>query len=261
MSTERTAHAERIDPAPPRVPQRDTGADPLWSQAADAVLDLIDSRGLASGAKLPPERELCARLDVSRVTLRKALNSLVDRGVLTASHGRGWFVATRPTAREWPNDLESFSATARSKHMTARSLVLRQDQRAATLDEAERLDIPAGTPLFRLERVRLLNEVRIAVDRCLLPLATAPRLAGVDFTSASLFAELRADGVELDRSVVTIESRSADEVLAAHLEIPVGGPILALDQLVYTREQVPAMLSTVEYAGERYRLRTTFRQR
>ncbi|MFJ6698800.1 GntR family transcriptional regulator [Streptomyces sp. NPDC091272] len=241
-----------------RAPQRASGAAPLWSQAADLIREDIVSRGLAPGARLSSERELSTRYDISRVTLRKALLHLVDQQLLTASHGRGWFVAAPVAAREWPNDLESFSATARRKNLTPGSLVLRQEPAVASLNEAERLDVPAGTPLFRLDRVRLLDDVRIAVDRTLVVTRHAPGIEEADFTSSSLFDELRARGVELDRSEATIEARSAEPELARQLQIPQGSPVLALDQTIYTREQRPVLLSAVEYSGERYRLRTTF---
>ncbi|MET7361341.1 GntR family transcriptional regulator [Streptomyces sp. NPDC005562] len=243
-----------------RAPQRASGAQPLWSQAADLIREEIDRRGLGPGARLPSERDLCARFDISRVTLRKSLLHLVEQGLLTASHGRGWFVAEPVPAREWPNDLESFTATARRKHMTPGSLVLRQEAAVASLDDADRLDVPAGTALLRLDRVRLLDDVRVAVDRTLLVTRFAPGIEDADFASASLFEELRSRGVELDRSEVTIEARNADPALAGHLRIPTGSPVLALDQTIYTREQRPLLLSTVEYSGERYRLRTTFQQ-
>ncbi|MEU6126183.1 GntR family transcriptional regulator [Streptomyces sp. NPDC047123] len=246
------------DHAPTRAPRRASGAAPLWSQAADLIREDITRRGLESGARLPSERDLCARFDISRVTLRKALLHLVDQGLLTASHGRGWFVAEPAPAREWPNDLESFSATARRKHMTPGSLVLRQGDAVASLDDADRLDVPAGTALLRLDRVRLLDDVRVAVDRTLVVARLAPGIAEADFTSASLFEELRLRGVELDRSEVTIEARTAEPELAGHLDIPAGSPVLRLDQTIYSREQRPLLLSTVEYSGERYRLRTTF---
>ncbi|MFJ2645666.1 GntR family transcriptional regulator [Streptomyces sp. NPDC087420] len=240
-----------------RAPRRERSSDPLWSQASDAILEQIESQELTAGAKLPPERELCAQLDISRVTLRKALSHLVDQGILTASHGRGWFVAQPVAAREWPNDLESFTTTAHRKHMRPSSLVLRQTVEAASLDEADRLGVPAGTPLLHLERVRLLNDVRIAVDRTIIAAALVPALATADFGSASLFEALRAQGIELSRSMATIEARSADKELADRLEIEPGAPVLVLDQTIHAPDQRPLLASTVEYSGERYRLRTT----
>ncbi|MFI6321034.1 GntR family transcriptional regulator [Nonomuraea sp. NPDC050556] len=240
-------------------PQRDTSPEPLWSQTADLILEEIERRGLGPGAKLPPERELCAHLDISRVTLRKALTHLVERGIVTASHGRGWFVAAPVSAREWPKDLESFTATAHRKHMRPGSVVLVHEVRPASLDEADRLAVPAGSPILDLQRIRLLNDVRIAVDRTVAVASLAPGLEQVDFTSASLFAELRERGVALDRSEAIIEARSADDALAGHLGIEPRASVLVLDQTIYTREQRPVLLSTVEYSGDRYRLRTTFR--
>jgi GntR family transcriptional regulator len=249
-----------VEAAPSRAPQLADTAHPLWSRTAELIGDQIERGELAAGARLPPERELCARLDISRVTLRKALAHLVDRGVLTSSHGRGWFVTTAApaTEREWPNDLESFTATALRKHLRPGAVVLLHDVHPASLDDAERLLVPAGTPLLRLERVRLLNDVRIGVDRTLMPTAVAPGLERVDFSTASLFEELRDRGVRLDRSVVTIEARGADPALAANLDMAEGTPVLVLDQTIYGRDQRPLLLSTVRYSGERYRLRTTF---
>ncbi|MFJ2402399.1 GntR family transcriptional regulator [Streptomyces xanthochromogenes] len=253
--------ADATPARPTPFPERGSGPAPLWAQTARLIQDEIERRGLTPGARLPAERELGERLDISRVTLRKALAHLVDQGLVTASHGRGWFVAAPVAPREWPNDLESFTATARRKHMRPSSLVLHQELRPATLDDADRLDVPAGAPLLRLERVRLLDDVRIAVDRTLLVAAFAPGLEEVDFTAASLFAELHDRGVELDRSETTIEARGAGPGLAEHLAITPGSPVLALDQTIYARDQRPVLLSTVEYSGDRYRLRTTLQPR
>ena len=73
----------------PAAPRADS-ADPLWVQAVDHIAREIAEGRLAAGSRLPPERELCAELSISRVTLRKALLKLVDDGVLRSSHGRGW---------------------------------------------------------------------------------------------------------------------------------------------------------------------------
>ncbi|MEV6971642.1 GntR family transcriptional regulator [Hamadaea sp. NPDC051192] len=234
-------------------------AAPLWAQTADQILGQIARDGLGPGDRLPAERDLCERLDVSRVTLRKALIELDERGLVTPSHGRGWFVAAPQAAvREWPQELESFSATARRKNLTPSSLVLTQEVRPATLDEAEELELPAGTPLLHLRRVRLLNGVRVAVDSSLLAIALAPGLVDVDFTEASLFTELAARGVALGRADVAIEARPADAELAGHLELTDGAAVLFLHQVVLSAEGRPVLLSVVAYAGSRYRLRTSF---
>ncbi len=250
-----------MDDTPVREPEQWSGPDPLWSQTADLIQQEIAARGLLPGAKLPPERELSTQLGISRITLRKSLSSLAEQGIVTASHGRGWFLAAPVPEREWPNALESFTTTALRKHLRPSSIVLRQELRPASHDEAETLGVPAGAPLLHLERVRLLNDVRIASERTLLVGDCAAALSGADFSTASLFEELRLQGVELARSEASIEARGADAPLAERLGIEPSSAVLVLDQTIYTRDQRPILLSRVEYSGDRYRLRTTFHPR
>jgi GntR family transcriptional regulator len=232
--------------------------DPLWIQAVDHILREITEGRLTTGMRLPPERELCARLNVSRVTLRKALLKLVDDGVLTSSHGRGWYVAGGATRKEWPNSLESFSETAERMGLVASSRILRSEIAPATIDEAEELSIAPGTLLFHLERVRMLNEVPIAVDDSRVPASLVPGFDDVDFTAASLYEQLSRAGLDLLRAESTIEAREADAYLSTNLLVDVGSPVLVMRQVVVDGAARPIFASAIRYAGDRYRLRTFF---
>jgi GntR family transcriptional regulator len=232
--------------------------EPLWIQAATLIHDQIDQGALKAGARLPPERELCQQLGISRVTLRKALNQLVEAGVLNASHGRGWYVAKSAAKREWPNTLESFSETAARMGLEPQSEVLRAEAAPASFDEAEELSIAPGTDLFHLERVRLLNGVPIALDMTQIALALLPGVSKADFTRDSLYSTLAEAGIEPVRADSTMEAREADAGEAQHLRIVVGKPLLVMRQLAYDAADRPLFTSTIKYAGERYRLRTSF---
>jgi DNA-binding GntR family transcriptional regulator len=232
--------------------------DPLWIQAVNLVNAEIATGDLKPGSRLPPERELCQQLQISRVTLRKALNRLVEDGVLQPSHGRGWYVATPTPAREWPNSLESFSETANRMGLTASSTVLRAATTPATLDEAELLGVAPGTPLFHLDRVRRLDGVPIALDHTCIPIALAPELASADFTTVSLYDALAAAGVEPVRADATVEAREAGDDVAGHLGLDRDKPVLAMHQVAMDADDRPLFASTIQYSGERYRLRTVF---
>jgi GntR family transcriptional regulator len=237
--------------------------EPLWVQTVELIMAEIGRGALRPGVRLPPERELCQQLGISRVTLRKALTHLVDEGVLSPSHGRGWYVsapgdASAPTQRDWPNSLESFSETAARMGLAATSVVLRADAVPATIDEGEVLQVAPGTPLFVLERVRLLGGVPIAVDRDRVPAALVPDHAAIDFTTASLYEALAANGVHPVRAESTVEAVSAGDELAAHLDLETGKPVLVLTQLVVDAAERPVLSSVIQYSGERYRLRTSF---
>jgi DNA-binding GntR family transcriptional regulator len=232
--------------------------EPLWLQAVDYIQREIADGQLTPGMRLPPERELCTRLSVSRVTLRKALNKLVEDGVLQSFHGRGWYVAQAAIHKDWPNSLESFSETADRMGLVASSRILRSEVVPATIDEAEELSIAPGTPLFHLERVRMLNDVPIAIDDSRVPAVLAPGLDEIDFTTASLYEKLAGAGLDLSRADSTIEARGADLQLSANLAIEPGKPVLVMHQVVVDSAEHPVFASTIRYAGDRYRLRTFF---
>ena len=233
--------------------------DPLWIQAVALVRGEIERGVLKPGMRLAPERELCQQLGISRVTLRRALGHLVEEGVLSASRGRGWYVSQSVQPRkEWPNTLESFSETAARMGLTPHSTVLQNRVDPATIDQAERLGIAPGTLLFSLERVRLLDDMPIGLDLTRMPLAVAPQLAELDFSTRSLYAALAEAGVEPVRADSTIEATKADDRTARHLDVAPGEPLLVMHQLALDAHQTPLFMSTIKYAGERYRLRTSF---
>jgi GntR family transcriptional regulator len=231
--------------------------EPLWLRAAETIRDQVSEGALRPGSRLPPERDLCRRLDISRVTLRRALLQLVDDGVLKPSHGRGWYVAA-DERKDWPNSLESFSETAARMGLIATSVVLRADTAMATLDEAEALGVAPGALLFTLERVRMLDEVPIAIDRSIVPADLAPGLAEVDFRTESLYSALASAGLVLANAETTIEAREADATIAEHLRVAVGKPILVMHQTVLNPADKPLFASNISYVGDRYRLRTSF---
>lgn len=237
---------------------RSDGPDPLWSRAMADIEEQIRSGALEPGTRLAPERDLCQQMGVSRVTLRKALGALVERGYLRASHGRGWFVAGPAPRGEWPNALESFTETARRMGLRATSRVTWSGVVPASLDVAETLRVAPGTPLFDVERVRLLDDVPIALDRTTLPHALVPGIEDADLATASLYALLSEHGVEPVRAESTIEARAADAGLAQLLGIAEGAPVLVLDQVAVDGAGRPLLASVVRYSGERYRLRTVF---
>ena len=128
----------------------------------------------------------------------------------------------------------------------------------ATLDEAEELSVAPGSPIFHLERIRRLNGVPVAVDVSYFPAIRDLDTSAIDFKTASLFSLLIDAGLDLARADSTIEARAADATLARHLGIETGMPVLAMKQLIEDGSGRPVCSSSITYAGDRYRLRTSF---
>jgi GntR family transcriptional regulator len=210
----------------------------------------------APGQRLPSERELCARFDVSRVTLRRALTGLAEEGLLTPSHGRGWYVAANRVG-EPANVLMSFSAMARSMGLTPSSRVLAQEVRPADLDEAGQLGVAPGARLLDLRRLRMLDDLPVAIDRSRVPLAVAPRIAEAAFERGSLYDALTEAGAVPHRADYSVEALPADPEQAELLDLQPGQPLLVTKQVTYATDRRVIELGGIIYRGDRYRFRAT----
>ncbi|MFZ1381559.1 MAG: GntR family transcriptional regulator [Scrofimicrobium sp.] len=244
------------------VPLVANAADPLWSQAVTLISERINSGELREGDRLPAERDLCAQLEISRVTLRRALGKLVEDGILEASHGRGWFVSSSSEKpQEWSDDLESFTEAGRRMGVEVSSKVLVSKRRGANLDEAELLSIVPGTPVFQLVRLRFFDDVPIATDESVIPAALVPDIDSVDFSHSSLFDVLSAAGNAPERSEAALQARAADTDLAQMLVLELGDPILEMRQTTFGFDGKKIATSRIRYAGDRYRMKTSFSRR
>jgi len=199
---------------------------------------------------------MCEQLKVSRVTLRRALNTLADQGVLVPSHGRAWFV-TDSLLGELPNFLQSLTEQAEARGLKATSRMMDAHVRGASLDEADQLEVGPGAALFEMRRLRLLDEVPVAVDHVRLPLDICPALSSGDFEVSSLYQTLEANGVMLVRCDFVIQAVAADATLAKSLEVPPATPLLLAVGAAYGEGDRPVELSRVHFIGERYRFRAS----
>jgi GntR family transcriptional regulator len=229
---------------------------PLHRRVHDELAARIADGRLACGAQLPTERELCHEFAVSRVTLRKALSALAEAGAIEAFQGRGTFV-TSQRLTEPPNALLSFSQLAALGGLRASASVLAKVTRGATIEEGERFRVAPGSPLFELERRRLLDGLPVAITRTVVPLALAPHLPELDWAVASLYDELAAAGCRPVRSDYSVEAHAADHRTATVLDLVPGAPVLVAESASYALDNRPIEQSRLVYRGDRYRFRAT----
>src|SRR5690242_20982165 len=120
---------------------------PLYQQLQRALRQAIESRVLNPDDALPAERDLARDFKVSRITVRKALDGLVDEGLLMRRQGSGTFVCARVEKNF--SKLTSFSEDMRARGRTPRSAWLRKSTGTVTPEEALTLRASPGTPVFR----------------------------------------------------------------------------------------------------------------
>jgi GntR family transcriptional regulator len=215
--------------------------------------DLLRRGSFPPGSRLPGERELAARVGVSRVTLRKALDLLEDRGLLTRSPKRGWFVPPRVVG-EPPSTLQSFSEMARERGLAPGAKVLIARERPATFEEAARLRIAPAASVLELRRLRTLDGVPVCVDASVVVLGKVPSLASADMTDRSLYETIEGlSGARIERSSYTVRADACDQQLAGLLQVPSGSPILIGEELIYLSDGSLVMAGIMSYRGDAYR--------
>jgi GntR family transcriptional regulator len=236
------------------------GSELLHRRVSRVIAEDIAAGVLAPGDRLPSERDLSEKLHVSRATVRRALADLVDECLIEARAGRGSFVSSGPIG-EAPNALMSLSELGASRGLATESRVLSSDTRPATPDEAEALEIAPGATVFVLERLRLLDGVPMSLDTNRIPLAVAPVLPEIDFTSASLYETLDAAGAGPVRAIYSVQAVEADVRRARLLEVAPGAPLLETATVAYDRTGQRVELGEMIYRGDRYRFRASLTRR
>lgn len=218
--------------------------------------DILTGR-LAPGSRLAPERELGARLGVARNTLRRALATLGEKGLIQA-RGRGGWVVVGTAVTERIEGPPSFTEWAARHGYVVSSSVIVARARAATPGEASDLRIVASAKVFELERVRFVEGVPISLDRSVLHPRLIPALTGVDFTNRSLYGTVRERaGIIPTRAEVVVRAVPASERSASLLTVGAGDPLLELDEMTFDQYEEPFETARLLNRGDRYAFATT----
>lgn len=215
---------------------------------------------LAAGERLAPERDLGARFDVARNTLRRALADLAARGLIEARDRSGWFVNGRGVTIETVSGPQGLTEWAAIRGLTVSSRVVVARVREADQVESVALGIDPGSRVFELERVRIVEGAPLSLDRSILIPAIAATVAGMDFSARSLFETVReSNGIEPSRAECLIRAITTDRRTAELMGLSEGDPLLELSETVYDQSGVPFEYGRHLNRGDRYAFRTTIR--
>lgn len=209
---------------------------PLHIQIRQALLDSFAD--MAYFSPLPSERELCQRFNVSRPTIRKALENMEKENIITKIQGRGSFYIGNKIPIDYSNTsghgLGLFQVLSSVGKYT-KSYVLQQDIEIPHTDIAVCLNLQKDDMVFHLKRLRYVNNALYSLADDYIPLNTCPNLLETDFTSASLFRTLEENNVIPYKEDKTIEVKRADVQEAMHLNLQKGAPLSVTRILTYDK--------------------------
>jgi GntR family transcriptional regulator len=241
------------------------GGQPLYVQLARAIEDFIALEKLKPGDLLPSETVLAAENRLSRATVIKAFDTLVERGVVSRRQGRGTFVTARPMERQLP-DLSSFSEHVHGLGLAPGSTLLSFEVLEAgdPARPTSAFDTEPGAEqdLIRLERLRTVGEENVGIQRALIAADVADRIGLTEPVAAdsgwSLYEALRRSGVYLTSGEETLRAINADEREAELLGVEEGA---ALIEIVRSSRDATGRLVEVvraRYLGTQYLYHITF---
>lgn len=174
--------------------ETDESADQrVYQKAQQAILEMIEGPEFSAGDRIPSERDLSTRFGISRMTMRKAINNLVDQGVLERRSTAGTFITTPSVERPFDQDSPySISQIVEQRGANPGSRLLFFELAEANPKVAKRLAIEPGAALIVIRRLRLANNIPFCVETSYLPAARVPGLVAADLMGdASLYSLLK----------------------------------------------------------------------
>lgn len=229
----------------PSVLDRDA-PESLHAQISDAIRAKIAEGGWPAHHRLKPEPELAMELGVSRGTLRRALTTLIEQGMLKQVRGKGTFVTDTLIEPAGAQKLSTLSEDFASQGIVLNTTVVSAEEVDPPPVVGSLLRVPTGQRVFRLVRVRATQEHPIALVHNYVRLDAAPGLASVDFTSTTLFGALEGQfQLKIGTARRTFSALSAKGDVARALGLAEGSPVQYLEQLTFLADGSPVEYSDV----------------
>ena len=222
---------------------------PLYYQLAQQLEAAIEHGALAPGNLLGNEIDLSTRLGLSRPTVRQAIQSLVDKGLLVRRRGVGTQVVHSQVKR--PLELSSLYDDLESAGQGPSTQVVRNEREPASPDVAAALGIAEGSEVIVLERLRLTHGQPVALLCNFLP-ATLLDLDTARLESTGLYRMMRTAGITLHSARQTIGARSATAEEATRLDEEEGAALLTMQRTAYDDTGRPVEYGTHIYRASRY---------
>ncbi len=223
------------------------GTEASYRHLAQVLKTFIQSGAIAAGAPLPAERVLCEMLGLSRVTVRKAIEILIEQGMVSSRQGAGNFVVFRFV--EPLTLLASFSEDMRRRGKTAGSIWISREIVWPDSEEAMALAIPQGLKVMRCARVRTADQQPIALE-----FATV-RAAFVGDTTDfgdSLYGALYQHGVIPERAMQRVRAEMIRSDHARLLKTQAATAVFSIERRSFTADGQPVELTKSIYRGDLY---------
>jgi GntR family transcriptional regulator len=222
----------------------------LYARVETVLAGEITDGNLKIGDQLPTEDRLIARFGVSRITVRRAIQNLVSRGLVEIRRGKGTFVA----APKIMHDLKELSGFVEDMHALGRkptARVIGKEIVAANATVARQLELTRGERVVRIRRVRLANGVPLSFDETYLPLGIGKKIITNNLKVEPIFSLLeRKYDVPLIEAEYKLDAVAAEKEVARALKVKPRSPIFRIERTSYSTGSRPVDYETLHYRGD-----------
>jgi GntR family transcriptional regulator len=225
---------------------------PLYYQVKEDLLEKINQNIFQVGGLIPSESELQNIYKVSRITIRRAIQELVQEGYLSTQQGKGTFVS-QPKATQELNVITSWAETMAKLGMHPETRNIKYSEEPALVAIAKLLNIEPGKMIYKIERLRYAAGKPICIMTNYLIPETAPDFLEKGIEGESLYETLeKRYNLHLNRAVETVEARAAKLGEAELLKIKRGSPLLQVTRVTYDIDERPIEVVIGVSRADRY---------
>lgn len=215
---------------------------PLYLQVRDLLMHRISTRQWASGSAIPNEMQLAQELDVSVGTVRKALNELERERLIDRQQGRGTFVSN-PTSGDMVLRFTNIrTRSGRAVNETISTIGFDRD--AASREEAQALQMPATSEVWRTVRVRYEGKRAFMKETTSLPVRRFPFMSLKD-SESKICVSAQTNNVLLKDAREVVSTGVANDDDASILAVTPGSPLLVLERVIFDIDGRPAEFRVV----------------
>ncbi|BBU37902.1 MULTISPECIES: GntR family transcriptional regulator [Aeribacillus] len=234
---------------------------PIYYQLEEFIKKQIENGELQPDQAIPSEREYAERYQISRMTVRQAINNLVNEGYLYRQKGRGTFVSKQKVEQRL-HGLTSFTEDMLERGMKPSSKLLSFEVIPAGLETASHLKLKKNAPVYEIKRVRLADDVPMALETTYVPANLVKGLTE-EIIHQSLYSYIEEKlNLVISEAFQQIEASIAKESEIKHLQIEKGSPILLILRTSYLHDGTPFEFVKSAYRADRYKfVHTLKRQR
>jgi len=227
---------------------------PIWRSIADSLRGEIADGHYEKGARLPTEMALAERFGVNRHTVRHALASLIDEGLLHARRGSGTFVLSKPL--DYPlSERVRFHQNLLAAGRMPDKKVLSVELRACSDDDARRLKLKTGDQIAVYHALSFADGTPVALAESRFPETRLPGLARALEEGGGVTRALEKIGVsDYVRSSTRLTATKATPTQALHLRVQEGAPLLLTQSLSKDTDGRPVEYGQTWFASERITL-------